>query len=384
LNYKFIILLYNRIYNIMDDIYNLVFNNLVDSISLFLPIQNIHNIKLVNKNINNILNDEYFWKLKLYKDFNVPNKGKCNTFLERYILANSMGNILIFDFSNNPLVDYDIGEEVKFNISLNGVHRKLPYKAIKAINIRPNLYFVDDNYDLYFIGSHKEGFSDEVIYKTPFLLDRNVSHINGGPHHFFYIKEGDIYGYDNLGYIRKFTDVGNIIKMSYCYPTLLYITNSNDMYKLIYCDSIDEVITKFVSHNVMDTHIYSNTIFYLDMKGNINTNTNIKLKLKEKVVCCHGQGLWVTESGKYLKITPKYKKINWDEDGGVDIQLIDFTINEVFVDIENIVGCSLDAIDSVLTKNGDVYMYDIEDSIVKLDIKAKNICYSPDNLILII
>lgn len=368
----------------MEDTYNLVFHNLIEHISLSLSIDNIYTIKLLNKKINSILSNEYFWKLKLYQDFNVSTKGKCNTWLERYILANSMGNILIFDHINNPSVDYDIGQEVKFDISLHGIHRRLPYRAIKAINVKRNIYFIDDNYDLYFVGSHKEGFSEEVIYKTPYLLDRNVLHIDGGPHHFFYIKDGNIYGYDNLGYIRTLTNSGNVIKMSYCYPTLVYITDNNDMYNLLYCDSIDEVIINFLCHNIMEVYIYCNTIFYLDMEGNLKTNTNIALNINEKVIGCYGESLWITESCKYLKIIPKYKEFNWDGDEGINIQLIKFDITELFIGINDIVGCSLNCIDSVLTKNGDVYVYDNECNIVKLYVKAKNICCSPENLILIV
>ncbi len=157
----------------------IVFDQLIDRIAVYLPLKELANILTINRKYYYILGSDRFWKQKLENDYRLSKKRADQTWVTRYRLAASMGQIFIKDICNNAPMNCDMGRELdlgdisdKFNQTYMEKNRLLPYKAIAATLVRPYLYYIDDEYNLWVVGGFN---SNKQIYKTPILLDTNVT-----------------------------------------------------------------------------------------------------------------------------------------------------------------------------------------------------------------
>ena len=352
-----------------------VFDQLIDKIATYLELKHLYHLLLVNKRYNNILISERFWRHKIKRDHHLTVKHNNQTWIDRYKLASSMGQILIKDLCNSSPVHFDIGVELNIE-NFSGV-RLLPYKAIIAILIRPCIYYIDDNYNLYMVG---EPCYAGRIYKVPELLDINVTKLTGGPHDFFYIKDGDIYDH-TLNGKRQITDRHDIIDFSFCYPFISYITDRHELYQIEHDENIDQWIpTNQEQKDIIKVLQYGDALLFVNKHGQLKTD-NISLNRKisnypslNDIVDIYGQCLFVTNNDKLISINMGksvdeyyFKYESFDIKYVTDASVWDYSSDK-----------------AVRTKNGEIYISTYNDEIVKLNIKAKNICYSPENIILII
>ena len=361
-----------------------VFDQLIDHIALYLPPKDLYYLLTLNKKYNSILTSDRFWRRKTKKDYNITRKREHQTWIDRYKLASSMGHIVIHDLCNE-LVHFDIG--VELNIDHFSNTRLLPYKAITAILVRPCLYYIDDDYNLYMVGEPNYA---GRIYKVPTLLDINVTKLDGGPHDFFYIKEGDIYYHADEGTIR-ITNRHDIIDFSLCGSFISYITTTNKLYQLEYNNDTDEWLsTDREQSDVISVLQYYNAQIWVNKNGQITTD-NILLREQIKnypaltnIVDTYGDFLFVTAQGELISMNVLQPADPFDID-----RELEYYFKHEFPNIQGIIDANICYDTSYImvigrTKKGELYINTPDNKVIKLNLKAKNICKSPTNNILIV
>lgn len=71
---------------------------IIVNIGIYLKVSELVNFKLLNSRINNVVNTDYFWKLKLLRDFNVENENPIETYKNIY-----QGLLMVYDDGVVPL-----------------------------------------------------------------------------------------------------------------------------------------------------------------------------------------------------------------------------------------------------------------------------------------
>lgn len=373
-------------------IYASTFNCLIDSISLFLSLKDLFSLLLLNRTCYNILINDGFWKRKLWFDFHIFSKKSDQTWLQRYKLAKIMGQIFIYNLCNNPPMQFNIGK--KFNIEglPDGNNQLLPYKGISAILIRPCLYYINDEHELYMVG---EPNYDGKIYKVPELLDTNVTYLGGGPYDFFYIKEGNIIYY-NGNEKRQISNIGNIVEFDFCYPFISFITNNGTLYQMIYIVDDNEKqqwkLCEQVEYNVVKVVQFADKNLYLDNTGKLGTRSPLLMKTintnpsLNNVINLYSNFLYLNDKDELITINYEIEQLDSDtiyDDDSREITIYSFT--DEFNGIKDVVTASNSPdLKAVRTQKGDIHVSIESNKVNKLNIKAKNLCYSPENIILII
>ncbi len=354
-----------------------VFDQLIDNIALFLELKDLFHLLAVNRKYHHILANDRFWRCKIKRDYRIKHKNDNQKWIDRYKLASAMGQILIKDLCNNPPVNFDIGFELKIKHFNNA--RLLPYRAITAILIRPCIYYIDDNYNLYMVGEpHYAGH----IYKIPELLDINVIILEGGPYDFFYLKEGDIYHYTADGK-KQITNRHDIIDFSFCYPFISYITTAHELYQVKHDDDIDKwVLTDQVQKDIIKVLQYADTQLFVNKYGQLKTDhPGLDCSSLNNIINIYGGFLFATRDGKLISINIKQPSEGYEMGDKYD-----YYFQEEFPEINDVTGARVSyhiSTTVVRTKKGEIVLK-TDSKIVKLNIKAKNICYSPENIIFII
>jgi hypothetical protein len=385
----------------------ITFNELIDLIALFLPLKDLCSLLSVNGTYYNTLTRDGFWRRKLEFDYHVTVKRSNQTWFERYKLAYSMGSIYVLNLCNYPPVEFNIGEKLNIEGLPDGNNHLLPYKAISAILIRPCLYYINDEYELYIVG---ESGYDRNACKIPELLDTNVTFLGGGPYDFFYIKEGDIY-HCIRSMKKRITSRGDIIELSFCHPFISYITNDNVLYQMIYEENGNDMLNaiefkpyKQAESNVVKVVQFGNKHLFLDKNGKLQTRNTLLMEtinsnpLLHHVINIYGDYLFLNNKDELITISSREENLVDDvnDDQGESYEntheVINYNFTYEFNGIKDVVAASssyISSIESYLkmirTRNGDIFVSTEDDKgVKKLGIITKDLCYSPENIILII
>lgn len=367
-------------------------SDIIFNIGIFLHVKDLLSLKLVQQSFNHTLSSSFFWQSKLKSDFGISTKLNNQSWLQRYQLALSMGNIVISDLCDSSPLNFDIGEEINVvdDPEIN-TFRILPYKAIQAIFVRPCLYYITDDHDLYMVG--QPGYN-APIYKTPQLLDTNVTQLTGNPYTFLYLKQGNIHiHHDNN--IIKLTDQGNIKQFSYSCPYLSYVEDDGICRRVeLYWDEDNNVEIDYITHthediiNVIETASFT---LLLNQSGRIQLD-GILLDQEIKDYIEHN---YITNIAGFIILINNQNRATClsisqkDEDEEDDdlYKKIIIKLSNQFEHIPDVIcGCESllpSTSHSVLTKKGEVYV-NKNDTVIKLNIKAKSMCQSPTNMLLII
>lgn len=368
-----------------------IFQVCLDHIAVHLPLKNIATLKSVCACFNEFLSRDGFWKWKSQLDYQVVKKKETQTWLDRYKLARRMGHIYIHDLGNNPPVDFDIGKKLEASelhecISTSHPawgHQLLPYRAIDAIHIRPCVYFINDELELYMVG---EPNYCGTIYKEPKLVDTEVTLLGGNSRHLFYILNGDIHSF-YMNKKRQLTFRGDVISFSCSDHILSYITRNHLLYKATLDEDDNTWIhqTDYIS-NVVSVSQYGDMCLYLDTQNRVHVSPNkpdLSLKLSQHKFIALYDGILVTDQNVVLSLELDADEIiNEDEDE--DLVRYGDKLDLLFTVDQPLVNGTSNGLKCVLTKKGTLYFLGNFGNRYELKLKVKHICPSPENLVLIL
>ena len=123
-----------------------------------LSLNDLFSTTLVNKSLSSHTNNQHFWQVKLEHDYDVTSKKEYQTWLERYKLAKSMGNICIqldYELSNDyisdnitkiNIIDPDYSEMVCdiFMFNIRAINVVIKIRVIYYLTDELELYGIDE------------------------------------------------------------------------------------------------------------------------------------------------------------------------------------------------------------------------------------------------
>ncbi|SNW62130.1 F-box domain-containing protein [Orpheovirus IHUMI-LCC2] len=356
-----------------------VSHEIIYHILLYSDIEDMNNIRLVNKLYNIILSDDLYWKNKLYLHYNKDVKVLNNTWKEQYALADKMG-YMVLDIPhsiNIPPNNYTITLCDKYNIK--GLI--LPYKAIYA-TYNSDIYYITDQYKLYKLLKSSD-------YQTSVFIDNNVTNIKyQNTRIIYYIKEEDIYEYiplDNSS--NRITYCSNVVDMYY-YANITringiyFITKCGNCYKATKTEQWKIQHIAYI-HNANKIIVKFDSVLILDSEGILTYIVNDK-------TLCRLEGVRIKDIFNVGKIIVKdinnvlYKlKFRYQLEGETNMTVLVIQCNKEHIlklnDIdEDVLRCrryilsdsKKDAIISLYAVHG----YGCKFTNISLDIKVKDIC----------